>query len=511
MKLRWWVENRHFWQTARNDAAVDAGVLALGVRPAPMGPGTDEVWNGSGGEDHHEGTRQDDTLNGEAGNDTIDGKKGNDIIIGGLGDDTLIGGKGKDTIHAGSDTDVLIDGGDGNDTIVMDAAGGTINDLRGGEGNDTFDASAVTEGEGWTFLAFSGIEHFILSEAGESIGGLEIDEIFEGRGGEDSIAGWDGNDTIFGGDDGDTLFGGNGNDALHGEDGNDALISDPGDDTIDGGGGYDHLYFHTSAIGVTVNLKTGVATGHGNDTVTRVEALVGSDHNDKLTGNGADNNLSGGGGNDKLDGGNGNNDWVFYNTASSAVQVDLAAGTTTGALGNDELKNIENAYGGGGNDTLTGNDEENELVGIGGRDTMFGGAEDDTLYGGDSNDTLTGGDGEDVMFGGNGDDDFVFAALTQRNADSHFIMDAQSGETIDLSDIDAIHGGGDQAFIIVIEFNGAPGQATIHYDSGTNYTYISLDTDGGPSPSANFIVGIFGDHLTSNPGDPPTTDLDIIW
>jgi hypothetical protein len=46
---------------------------------------------------------------------------------------------------------------------------------------------------------------------------------------------------------------------------------------------------------------------------------------------------------------------------------------------------IENAVGGGGNDSLTGNDVDNLLVGGGGADLMFGNAGRDTLDGGSGN------------------------------------------------------------------------------------------------------------------------------
>jgi hypothetical protein len=93
----------------------------------------------------------------------------------------------------------------------------------------------------------------------------------------------------------------------------------------------------------------------------------------------------------------------------------------------------------------------------------------------------------------------VFADLASRNADPHYIMDLDGSDTIDLRTIDAIRGGADQAFIIVTEFNGAPGEATIAYNAGNNTTYISLDTDGGASPTANFVIAISGDwHAFSN-------------
>ncbi|MBS7804071.1 M10 family metallopeptidase C-terminal domain-containing protein [Rhizobiales bacterium TNE-4] len=78
---------------------------------------------------------------------------------------------------------------------------------------------------------------------------------------------------------------------------------------------------------------------------------------------------------------------------------------------------IENAKGGGGNDTITGNDLDNYLSGFAGADYLEGGAGNDTLVGGAGNDYLVGGDGNDsiqgdlggvigndTLYGGAGDD-----------------------------------------------------------------------------------------------------------
>lgn len=65
---------------------------------------------------------------------------------------------------------------------------------------------------------------------------------------------------------------------------------------------------------------------------------------------------------------------------------------------------IENAIGGSGNDSLTGNDFDNRLVGNDGRDSLLGAAGGDTLEGGRGRDLISGGDGADVLFGGFGND-----------------------------------------------------------------------------------------------------------
>ena len=95
-------------------------------------------------------------------------------------------------------------------------------------------------------------------------------------------------------------------------------------------------------------------------------------------------------------------DTVNAAALSAAVQLDLRAsavskvGTTGGTLAWATGTVIENAIGGMGADTLTGNAVGNLLRGNGGADTIDGGAGDDTLFGGLGDDNLTGGDGTDL-------------------------------------------------------------------------------------------------------------------
>ena len=63
---------------------------------------------------------------------------------------------------------------------------------------------------------------------------------------------------------------------------------------------------------------------------------------------------------------------------------------------------IENANGGGGNDSLTGNSAKNVLKGNGGKDNLKGLGNSDQLFGGSGNDKLFGGAGRDKLDGGSG-------------------------------------------------------------------------------------------------------------
>ena len=60
---------------------------------------------------------------------------------------------------------------------------------------------------------------------------------------------------------------------------------------------------------------------------------------------------------------------------------------------NDARSQIENANGGSGNDTITGNAADNFLIGNGGADSLMGAAGNDTMIGGAGADAFDGGDG----------------------------------------------------------------------------------------------------------------------
>jgi Ca2+-binding RTX toxin-like protein len=162
-----------------------------------------------------------------------------------------------------------------------------------------------------------------------------------------------------------------------------------------------------------------------------VEGIIGSDHDDTLLGNGDDNIvlagagddlvkgfggvdiLSGGAGDDTLNGGDGV-DIADYANATSAVEVDLVAGTATGGDGSDTLINLEGVNGSAFDDVLLGDGGDN------------------TLQGGAGNDTLTGGGGMDRLSGGLGADHFAFDGTLNEGTDR--ITDFEDGtDIIDIS------------------------------------------------------------------------------
>jgi len=96
---------------------------------------------------------------------------------------------------------------------------------------------------------------------------------------------------------------------------------------------------------------------------------------------------------------NGGTDIINAAAVSTGSTINLDNGSTSTIAGRNLTinGNVEFAFGGDGNDTLTGNAVSNRLQGGRGNDTLNGGDSLDLLDGGRGNDTLTGGAGIDYF------------------------------------------------------------------------------------------------------------------
>lgn len=151
---------------------------------------------------------------------------------------------------------------------------------------------------------------------------------------------------ILGTSNSDTLAGSTGNDVIRGFAGGDLADGDLGDDLLTGG-------------------DSSWTPGSGDDTLT------GGDGNDRLDGEDGDDLLVGGAGTDE----------VSYYFTTSAVVVDLLAGTAAdGSGGTDTLNTIENVSGSAYGDSLTGDTGDNVIRGLRGDDTINGGTGSDWVY-----------------------------------------------------------------------------------------------------------------------------------
>ncbi len=121
--------------------------------PIYTGNNSNNLINGSTGDDTIFGLGGDDELNGGNGSDTISGGEDNDTISGGNSSDTLDGDGGNDTISGGNGADI-IRGGTGNDTLNGDNGGDELSggdEITGGAGDDVIDG-----GNGFDVAYYSG-------------------------------------------------------------------------------------------------------------------------------------------------------------------------------------------------------------------------------------------------------------------------------------------------------------------------------------------------------------------
>lgn len=116
--------------------------------------------------------------------------------------------------------------------------------------------------------------------------------------------------------------------------------------------------------------------------------------------------ISGGYGPDTLYGGNGN-DTLNGNAGYDTLYGNSGADTLRGGNGIDHIygqDGDDHCYGDDGNDVVSGNAGEDEVYGGAGNDQQWGGEDDDILHGGDGNDELQSGSGDDTLYGENGND-----------------------------------------------------------------------------------------------------------
>lgn len=215
------------------------------------------------------------------------------------------------------------------------------------------------------------------------IHGGDGDDTITGGNLMDVIYGDKGSDTIHGGSGNDVIYGGAGKDVIDGGEGDDAIYALNDGDTINGGAGYDTLDYSLAAKGVYVDMVKGrsydAATGAEGDSFTRIERIVGSDHDDMIVG---------GHGNDTLEGGKGN-DWIAGGAGSDHLIGGDGDDVLVGyiGVGNPLLDKADILEGGAGNDILQGDGGGDQLYGDEGDDMLFGGAGADLLHGGEGIDT----------------------------------------------------------------------------------------------------------------------------
>ncbi len=180
-----------------------------------------------------------------------------------------------------------------------------------------------------------------------------------------------------------------------------------------------------------------------------------------------------------------------------STSVSLGAGASAATLLG--IANI-NATGNATANTLVGNRGANTLSGLDGNDRLSGGLGKDTLLGGDGNDTLIGGKGADRLSGGAGRDIFDLNLLSESGVGSDtrdFIRDFLRGtDRIDLSSLDAVTGGADNAFRFIgkAAFSDKAGQLrfALFNEAGTSLDHTVLEGDVNGDGVADFQTALSG-------------------
>jgi len=406
--------------------------------------------------------------------------------------------------------DRIVEGTDGNNTIIGSARGSDLifgnagdDNLRGFSGNDT-----VLGGPGNDFI--------------------------RGDDGNDHVAGGAGNDTLTGWFGADTLNGGAGNDDLRGGEGNDVLLGGGGSDTLNGDGGNDLLDGRETAPTIDrAAVATQLRAVHGASVteamIDRVVAelrsegpagkdvLRGGDGADTLIGDSGD-SMTGGQGIDLFE--------IHYDAAQSwervlirdfdmdteTVRIYLPQGVaaptaenpveitrirdTEGVLGsvvsyNDDpivrFSGIDPANvnldrivwvpfgatppavvapiapavltGTEAANTLTGSAARDLILGLDGADTISGGAAADLAVGGRGNDVIGGDAGNDTLVGGDGADTLRGGAANDRlfGGAGNDVLQGEDGNDllIGVSGANTLEGGvGDDTLVGIDYQNG---------------------------------------------------------
>lgn len=374
--------------------------------------------------------------------DTIQGNALDNVLNGGDGDDRLLGEGGADAVNGDDGDDQIIEEGPGpNGADVLDGGADGFNGTTDTVG-DTLDYSIARSTPTIVKPGVAGASGEDADNNGVTNEGDTVNDTFETimtGAGSDTIVANDGTDGSF------NYFTGLGNDTITGNSNDEYFDPGNGVNTVDGNGGLDDELDLSSQTGPSTIAPAPAALGLAADAYVAqaattpptfadgfqdVEILDGTDAADALTlGDvSALNRFAAGGGDDSViwdgvadlpdvSGGSGTD---VIDASSSTVDVVINLGPTgPGAFtpGND----VENAIGGSGSDTLTGNVLNNILTGNDGADVISAGTGNDTVEGGLGNDTLTDGGGADT--------------LVYRNA--------PSGETIDTANGFASGGDGD--------------------------------------------------------------------
>lgn len=483
-----------------------------------IGGGTQDVILGGFGNDTILAAGGDDRLNGTQGDDSVDAGGGNDLITVNGGADTILGGLGNDTINMALSDDgasAIVQGGEGDDSVLFNAtrAGGDVLDL--GAGNDivrffTFGdirqtAPTLTLGAGSDLVVVERLgplnEEVIVTDFETGPGGDVLSPLYLEFAGN-----YNGADNPFS----------TGHLTLS-QVGADAVLSY--DDDGAAGPGVPAFAFrllNTNIADFTADNFDPNFSPSGSSTPGLSLNGVG-----EITGQSGADTLNGSAGSDTLLGGFGND--LIEDTSGSNL--------LNGGAGNDTITGSGRLFGGAQNDSLTGSAFNDTLDGERGNDLLIGGAGNDNLIAGSGNDTLVGGDGDDGLFSNAGTDVLIGGAGndaidTGRNGSGGLTIDAGNGDDSLSISLQAVAstitlGSGSDTVDIVSGLTSAPPTAITDFETGPSGDVLDFQSlvtgnDGVSNPFGSGYARLVQDGTdtvleTTRNGTEPNYRATIIF
>jgi Ca2+-binding RTX toxin-like protein len=362
-----------------------------------------------------------DDITGTLGANKIYGMRGDDIIWTGSGDDLLSGGAGNDTLRGGTGNDVfLFDralNAATNVDLIVDFQVGALEADKIWLDVSIFTALSVGDLDSVFFTigtaATDALDRVIYDSA---TGALYYDA--DGLGGASQIKFAQLTEANYGSHPALSF--------------SDFKVVDM-TDTVVVGSGTDRVQDDAPTTSTSTDTENLFGTGAPINGTQYDDEIIGKSGDDVINGLGGNDTISGGDGNDIIDGGEGI-DFIFGDAGDdilrgggSPYSNPMLGGVDWlfGGDGNDILygSNQQNLlynqntnFGGGGGDSLSGDDGDDIAYGYDGDDGLGGGAGNDRLYGGAGSDILQGdvgddyldgGEGSDIFYGGEGNDTFI--------------------------------------------------------------------------------------------------------
>ena len=274
------------------------------------------------------------TLTGSSGI-TGTGNTLDNAITGNTGANQLFGDAGNDTLSGGSGVDTMT-GGTGNDTYIVDGATEQVIE-NADEGIDLVQSSA-------SYTLAANVENLTLTGSSTLNGdGNALDNVITGNSNVNQLTGGDGNDTLDGGSNADKLTGGLGDDTYVVDNLSDQVIENAGEgsDLVKSS-----VNYTLAADLENLTLTGSAANGTGNDVDNIIignssaNTLLGGLGNDAIDGDSGNDTLNGQGGFDTLTGGNGNDIliWDADDTLIGGANRDTVVIDGAGTVDLDTVK-----------------------------------------------------------------------------------------------------------------------------------------------------------------------------